>query len=161
AHSTSAPSGGPIATKIRNTNTVFGVNPTASLILSVALLTSPTPSGPNHRHRRCSLFAPFLRLLRKQWPEKRSFVAGEAARLPGESHGFLNVRIVFRILAVLFIGRQTRKAEHRQRYVALAFGWQKVAVMDATEPRHQVDPHGTVGLELGDLAQRDLITQIA
>lgn len=57
------------------------------------------------------------------------------ARLLCEGHGLLNVRIGAGILAVLFVGRETRKAKHRHGDVTLSFGWQKVAVMDAAEPR--------------------------
>src|SRR5688572_8774334 len=68
--------------------------------------------------------------LRKQWPEKRPLVASEAAHLLCEVYRLLNIRIVGCVLAVLFVGRQARKAEHRQRDVTRSFGWQKVAVMD-------------------------------
>jgi hypothetical protein len=44
--------------------------------------------------------------------------------------------------------------------VTLSFGWQKVAVMDAAEPRHQVKPHCTVSFEVGELVGADLVTQV-
>src|SRR5579871_3644174 len=97
---------------------------------------------------------------RKQWPEKRPLMAGKTARLPDEGDGLLDIRIRLGVLAVLFVGRETRKAEHRQRYVALSLGWQKIAVMRAAEARHQLQPHRSILLEIGELAQRDFVAQI-
>src|SRR6185295_11777637 len=85
---------------------------------------------------------------------------GEAARLHGKGYRLLNVRVFSGILAVLLIGGKARKAEHRQGNIAIAFGRQEVAVVNSAEPRQQFKPHRAVSLELGDLAQRNLITQI-
>src|SRR5882757_5271083 len=101
-----------------------------------------------------------LSRFRKQWPEKRAFITDEAARLFCEVYCLLNVWIDGSVLAVLFVGRKTRKAEHRQGDVARSFGWQKVAMMDAAEPRHQLKPHGAVSFEVGELVQMDLVTQV-
>src|SRR5262249_39388376 len=77
-----------------------------------------------------------------------------------EGHRFLNVRIDAGVLAVLPVGRKAGKAEHRQRDITRAFRWQKVAVMDTAKPWHQVEPHCSVGFEVGELAQFDLIAQV-
>jgi hypothetical protein len=103
---------------------------------------------------------PTLSGFRKQWSKKRPFITDEAARLFCEGYGLLNIRVGTSVLAVLFVGREAPKAEHRQGDVTLSFGWQKVAVMDAAEPRHQVKPHGTVGFEVDELVRIDLVTKI-
>ena len=96
---------------------------------------------------------PALSRFRKQWPEKRPFITDEAARLLCEGHCLLNVWIGTGILAVLFVSREAWKAKHRQGDVTLSFGWQKVAVMDAAEPRHHVKPHCTVSFEVGEFVR--------
>src|SRR6202040_2374201 len=95
-----------------------------------------------------------------QRPEKRPFITDEATRLFCEGYRLLNLWIGACVLAVLFVGREARKAKHRQGDVTLSFGWQKVAVMDAAEPRHQVKPHCTVSFEVGELVRIDVVTQI-
>src|SRR5712671_4467496 len=97
---------------------------------------------------------------RKQRPKKRPFVTDEATGLFCKSHRLLDVWIGGSVLAVLFIGGEARKAEHRQSDVTCSFGRQKIAVMSAAEPRHQVKPHRAVSLEVGQLVQCDLVTQV-
>src|ERR1700682_953315 len=97
-----------------------------------------------------------LSRFRNQWPEKRPF----PARFFCKGYRLPNVWIGASVLAVLFVGREARKAKHRKGDVTLAFGRQKVAVMDAAEPRHQVKPHCTVGFEVGELVRIDLVTQV-
>src|ERR1700704_1025089 len=62
---------------------------------------------------------PALDRSRKQWPKKGSLITDEAARLFGEGYGLLNIRIRTSVLAVLFVGREARKAKHRQGDVTL------------------------------------------
>src|ERR1700731_2541639 len=104
---------------------------------------------------------PALSRFRKQWPEKRPFITNEAARLFCEGYRLLNVWIGASVLAaVLFVGREARKAKHSQGDVALSFGWQKVAVKDAAEPGHQVKPHCTVSFEVGEFVRIDFVAQV-
>src|ERR1043166_1074051 len=98
--------------------------------------------------------------LRKQGPEKRPFIADEATCLSCEVDRLLHVRIGGGVLAVLLVGGKARKAEHRERDVTLSFGWQKVAVMDAAEARHQIKPHRTISLEFGELVRTKLVTHV-
>src|ERR1700694_3219721 len=103
---------------------------------------------------------PALDRSRKQWPKKGPFITDEAARLFCEGYGLLNIRIRTSVLALLFVGGEARKAKHRQGDVTLSFGWQKIAVMDAAEPRHQVKPHCTVSFEVGELVRIDFVAQV-
>jgi hypothetical protein len=104
---------------------------------------------------------PPLVRFRKQWPEKRTFITDEAARLSCEGHCLLNVWIGASVLTVLFVSREAGKAKHSHGDITLSFGWQKVAVMYATEPWHQLKPHCTVSFKVGELIRIDLVTQVA
>src|SRR6202022_4533419 len=103
---------------------------------------------------------PALDRSRKQWPKKGPFITDEAARLFCEGYGLLNIWIHTCVLAVLFVGREARKAKHRQGDVSLSFGWQKIAGMDAVEPRHQGNPHCTESFEVGELVRIDFVAQV-
>ena len=72
---------------------------------------------------------PDLSRFREQWPEERPFIADETARLFCEGHRLRNVWIGASVLAVLFVGREARKAEHRQGHITFSFGWQKARRM--------------------------------
>jgi hypothetical protein len=102
----------------------------------------------------------FLGRFRKQWPEKRPFVTDETARFLCKGNRLLNVWINCSVFAVLFVGREARKAEHRQGHVTFSFGWQKVAVMDTAEPRHQIKPHCAIRLKVGDPVRMHLVSQV-
>src|ERR1700687_4222695 len=117
-----------------------------------AALGRDDAGGRGHAATRLS-FSPVrqvLSRLRKQWPKKRPFITDEAARLFCEGYRLLNVWIGTGVLAVLFVGRKARKAEHRQGDVTRSFGWQEVAVMNAAKPRHQIKPYCTVSFEVGE-----------
>jgi len=106
-------------------------------------------------------FAGSTSQVRQQRPKKGPLIADEAACFLREGNSLLNVRIHGGVLAVLLVGREARKAEHRQSDVAGPFGRQKIAVLNAAEPGEQLQPHRTIGFEVGELVRIDFITQVA
>src|ERR1700759_517160 len=96
----------------------------------------------------------------KQGPEEGPLITREAARFLDEGDGLQDIRVGHGVLAVLFVGRKAREAEHRKGNIALPLRWQKIAVMSAAKSRHQLQPHLRVSFELSELPQRDFVSEM-